>query len=394
MIRDRAVLYLGIAQTLAWAGMFYVFPALLLRWEAALGWSRAELTGAITVALFLSALASPLAGRLIDAGRGPVMLAGATLLGGVSLIGLSVVTEAWQFYLVWALLGVMMGGSLYDPCFALLTRARGAEAKRSIIQITLMAGFASTISFPAAHALADAYDWRVAVRIFAVVVIIVGAPLMWAGARSVERAGKHGGGAPRAAAGRRPAIFASPLFWLLGIGFFFAAVIHGGTVQHLLPMLDDRGIRADVAVLAASFIGPMQVAGRIAVMAAGRHLSNHAVAVGSFFLMAVAMLLLFASGGAPLLVVGFVIVFGAAVGTISIIRPVITHEIMGEAHFGAKFGAMSMLYLAGSAAAPYLASLVWGVGGYDLVLPCLGVLAFLGLGLYLAARRVARGTSP
>ena len=188
MIRDRAVLYLGIAQTLVWAGMFYVFPALLLRWEAALGWSRAELTGAITVALLLSALASPLAGRLIDAGRGPVMLAGATLLGGLCLIGLSVVTEAWQFYLVWALLGVMMGGSLYDPCFALLTRARGAEAKRSIIQITLMAGFASTISFPAAHALADAYDWRVAVRIFAVVVILVGG---WACTR-VERESAQG----------------------------------------------------------------------------------------------------------------------------------------------------------------------------------------------------------
>ena len=387
---DRAILYLGTAQTLAWAGIFYIFPPMLVRWEAVFGWSRAEITGAITLAVIVSALTSPLAGRRIDAGFGPYMLAGCTAIGGLLLALLSWVTEIWQFYLVWALLGMTMAGGLYDPCFALVTRARGIEAKRPIIHITLMAGFASTISFPASHAIAEEWDWRMVARVFAVVVVFLAAPLMWAGARRVEREGKHGGDAPPPPPSGRPAIYGSPLFWLLGIAFAFGAVIHGGTLQHLFPILHDRGISADHAVLAASFIGPMQVAGRIAMMMAERRVSNHAVAAGCFVLMAVAIGLLFLSSTAAILAAAFVVFFGAAYGTLSIIRPVITREVMGEAHFGAKFGAMSMLYLSGSATAPYLVSLVWGVGGYDLVLPGLMVLAFAGLALYLAARRASR----
>ena len=67
LMPDRGVLYLGLAETLAWAGIFYIFPVLLVRWEAAFGWSRAEITGAITLALVVSAVASPRAGRRIDA---------------------------------------------------------------------------------------------------------------------------------------------------------------------------------------------------------------------------------------------------------------------------------------------------------------------------------------
>ncbi len=389
MLRDRSVLYLGLGETLVWGGVFYIFPPLLVHWENDFGWSRAEVTGAFTLAIVLSAVTSPRAGKRIDAGLGPHMLAGCTAIGGVLLGLLSLVEQIWQFYAVWALLGMAMAGALYDPCFALVTRARGAEAKRPIIHITLMAGFASTLAFPAAYAIVEEWDWRMVARVFAAVVVFVAAPLLWAGARRMEREGKHGGANPPPAPTERPAIYGSPLFWLLGIAFAFGAVIHGGTLQHLFPILHDRGVDADTAVLAASCIGPMQVAGRVIMMMAERRVSNHAVAAGCFVLMGLAMALLYVSTAAALLVAGFVIMFGGAYGTVSIIRPVITREVMGEAHFGAKFGAMSMLYLAGSATAPYMVSLVWGVGGYDLVLPGMMALAGVGLVLYLAARRLS-----
>ena len=36
-------------------------------------------------------------------------------------------------------------------------------------------------------------------------------------------------------------------------------------LTHLLPLLDERGIHRETAVIVASMIGPMQVAGRIAM---------------------------------------------------------------------------------------------------------------------------------
>ena len=111
------------------------------------------------------------------------------MLGGLCMMALALVTELWQFYLLWALLGMCMSGALYEPCFALITRARGVDAKRSIVFVTLVAGFAGTVSFPVAHSLAQAFGWRIAVLCFGVTAVCVVAPLMWFGANAVEKAG-------------------------------------------------------------------------------------------------------------------------------------------------------------------------------------------------------------
>jgi len=389
MTKDRAIIFLAIAQTLVWAGLYYLFPALLVRWEQSFGWSKADLTGAITLAIFVSAFVAPLAGHLIDAGKGALMMAGSTLLGGACLIALSLVTELREFYLLWGLIGVMMAGCLYEPCFALITHARGVNAKQAIILVTLVAGFASTISFPGAHALSEAFGWHTAVQIFALILIFVATPLMWLGAHSVERDGKARAIPQQEEVNHRHAFLARPVFWLLAIGFGLLALVHGVTIHHLFPILYDRGVHADVAVIAASFIGPMQVAGRLAMMAAERHVSMNGITTSCFILVGIAILLLFSTSTTPTLLVGFIILFGAAHGVVSIVRPVIAREILGGNNFGAKFGAMALLYLVGSASAPFVGSLIWGIGGYDLVLPLLIGLSFVALCLYLVAHRLS-----
>ncbi len=105
--------------------------------------------------------------------------------------------------------------------------------------------------------------------------------------------------------------------------------------------------------------------------------------------MGSSIVLLIGAGATPVLLVGFVILFGGAYGMVSIIRPVIARELLGERRFGAKSGALALVYLAGSASAPYLGSLGWGLGGYDFVLPALIALAAGGLVLYLVAQRAA-----
>ncbi|MEM7214734.1 MAG: MFS transporter [Pseudomonadota bacterium] len=385
-MKDRAILYLAIAQTLVWAATFYSFPALLLRWEAAFGWTRSELTGAITLAVFISAGSSLIAGRLIDQNRGAIMMALSTFGGGVAVGLLAFVTELWQFYMLWAFIGIMNGCCLYEPCFALLTRARGANAKHSIIVITLFAGFASTLSFPLAHGLSGLYGWQSAVTVFSAMAMFIAAPLMYAGAHKVEKSGrvqyndKSGNQQPKK-------FYSNFRFWFLGIGFAFGAILHGVTLHHLLPIIEDRGASSDTAVLAASFIGPMQVAGRLVMVAFERHISIRFITICCFTAMGMSSLMLLAAGASPGFIAAFVICFGGAYGVISIIRPLIARDILGDENFGAKSGGLAALYLIGSASAPYLGSLVWRSGGYDLVLSCLMMLAVIGFCLYLIADR-------
>jgi len=145
---DSRIWCLGIAETLVWVGMYYLFPALLVHWESDLGWSKTELTLAATCALLVSAVVAPKIGGLIDQDAGRWILTGCAALGGVLLLLLTQVESYPVFFAIWIGIGIAMGGCLYEPCFAFLTHRRGAEARSAITMITLMAGFAGTVSFP------------------------------------------------------------------------------------------------------------------------------------------------------------------------------------------------------------------------------------------------------
>ena len=80
-----ALLLLAAAETIVWASLFYLFPILLLRWEADFGWSRGDVALAFTLSLAVSALASPLVGKLIDRGLSRYTLPGSAALGGLAL---------------------------------------------------------------------------------------------------------------------------------------------------------------------------------------------------------------------------------------------------------------------------------------------------------------------
>lgn len=389
---DRSIALLALGQTLIWAALFYSFPALLLHWEADLAWSKSELTAAVTLALLISAGCSPFTGRVIDKGFGPELMALSALLGGLCLLALSKVSLLWQFYVIWAIIGATQAGCLYEPCFALVTRSRGSQAKRGIIWITLIAGFASTISFPTLHYLSTATGWRTSVVIFALVVIVVVTPVLWLGAKSMENARIAPKGSSSVRTETNTSFLRLPVFWCIALGFGFLAVVHGATIQHLLPILDDKGLSAETAVLAASFIGPMQVLGRLIMMFMEKYTSHHGVSLVCFLGIGASMVLLRFSEHSQWFVPGFVFLFASAYGTTSILRPIIARDLLGEKNFGAKSGALALPYLFGAAVAPYLASIVWRLDGYDLVLSLLVGISLVALGLYYLAHRLSFST--
>ncbi len=393
MFKDRAIVLLAVGQCLIWASLFYIFPALLLRWEQELNWSRVELTAGITLAVCLSGIGAPIAGRLIDTGRGPKTMAGSTVLGGAAIFCLSGITAVWQYYCVCAIAGIAMAGCLYVPCFALVTRTRGSNARRAIIFITLVGGFASAISFPLAHQVSEALGWRAAVTCAAAIAILLAAPVTWAGARAEEKSRTPDSNQPSVIQQGNRRFIANPSFWLLAAGFTMIAVLHGTVLHHLLPMLHERGVADSNAILVAAFLGPMQVAGRLLMMATERYSSNFRVTVTAFAILGVSVLMLVSAGSSLVFLAAFVVMFGCAYGTVSIIRPLTARDVLGGENFGAKSGALAMPYQLGSAASPYLGSLVWSIGSYDLVLHCLMLLSVLAIAFYLAANRVAGSTA-
>lgn len=74
---------------------------------------------------------------------------------------------------------------------------------------------------------------------------------------------------------------------------------------------------------------------------------------------------------------------------VSIVRPVITAELLGRRGFGMISGMIALPFMFGLAAAPTLAALVWQVGGYDLVIGLAVLFPLIGLSAFLAANKAA-----
>ncbi|MGF1660141.1 MAG: MFS transporter [Rubrimonas sp.] len=391
----RAVAMLALGQTLSWAALYYSFAGLVLVWERDLGWSKDALALGLTVAVFVSAAVAPFAGRAIDAGHGAALMGGGALLGAGALAALSQAATQGGFVAAWAAIGAAQGCCLYEACFACVTRAMGAQARPAITRITLAAGFASTLAFPGFALAAEAFGWRGATLWAAAITASITAPLLWAGARALPGADARASKADPAAraeaaragrAGMRRAL-RRPAFWLLAAAFPMLALNHGMLINHLLPLLDARGLSPSLAILAASLIGPMQVAGRLAMMATERRIAAPGLALAGYLALAGAALALLAAGAAPGLVFVFVAAQGAAIGVMSVLKPVVIADLLGHSGYGAIAGWLASPYLVGFAVAPSLGAALWRIGGYDLAIAAACALALLGaLALWGALR--------
>ncbi len=395
MTNRIAITCLAFGQTIIWAGIYYSFPALLLRWEAAEGWSKTTLTAAFAGALVMSGLFAPVAGRLIDRGHGPALMAGMSLLGAVLMGLLPLAESVWTFAGLWLCIGVVQACTLYEPCFAIITRTRGKDSRRAITLVTLVAGLAGTLSFPLNHAVAEAFGWQAAVLTFAGLIAFAATPLLWFGSaflerefrkeRAVERSAATAGVFSAGSVRSLSSVVRHPAFLALAFAFSLLWLNHSLVLNHLLPILSDRDIHQDVAVFAASMIGPMQVAGRLAMMAAERRLSSNAITSAGFIGVFCASACLYFSDISPTLLVPFVVLHGSCYGIMSIMRPVSTRDILGERDFGAISGALALPVQVIAATAPFLGSMLWHIGGYDLAILTVFAAGIVGLLCFRAA---------
>lgn len=382
---------LAVAQTVIWASIFYIFPALLPTWERNTDWTKTELTGAFTLSLLIAALTSPLAGRLIDRGLGRELMLGGTLLSIACLSALSQVQTLTQFYVVWLIMGFSMSASLYEPCFANLIRHLTDKAKPTITRITLLAGLAGTVAFPTAHWLTSMMDWQQAVMVFAAGVTLTTLPLTALGLTRLQNQfpiSKPPVTEPR----KRPPY--TLVFWFLAIAFLIISFVHGMIITHLLPLLAERSVPVASAVLIASCIGPMQVFGRLVMVATERHVSTQVTNMACFLGMAIGVTALTFAGSSLLMIGLFVLVHGSAYGVNSIVRPVLTREVLGSRNFGEISGRIGGLSILGTAIAPFTGSLIWQFAGYTTMLVLSVILLLVGIGLLQAAIWRGRSTPP
>jgi MFS family permease len=384
---------LSVGQIFVWAVMYYGFSSFVLPMQRDMGWSQPDIMGAFTLGLMVWGLATYAVGAAIDHGRGRAVLSGGALLGAVGCVLWSQAHSLPGLYAAWALLGLAMAMTLYEPAFGEITKRFPDRYRQGITTLTLVGGFASTLSFPAVAWLLLAFGWRHALLVLALVLLLV-APLHAWVLRGNWKVPAPAGTAPAAAlqdhATLRQAM-QGRAFWLLTATFTLYAFALATVWAHLMPALEAKGLTSTQAVAVMVWFGPAQVAGRFVFLWLGRALNHRTLGLMVLALFPLA-LAVFALGRQPLVLVGFAVLFGVANGLVTIVRSNIVPDFYGREHVGRISGAMSGIALCTRAAAPFLTAwALLGLGGYTGLLWLLVAMGAVALTLFALARPPRRG---
>jgi predicted MFS family arabinose efflux permease len=125
---------------------------------------------------------------------------------------------------------------------------------------------------------------------------------------------------------------------------------------HLIPLLQRFGHSAGTAVLMATLIGPMQVAGRMAEMTVAHRILPQTIGKLTFSFLPMALLALLFAGDRQFAVAGFCILYGVSNGILTIVRGTIPQALFGRENYGAISGALAGPSLLAKAAGPIVAA--------------------------------------
>lgn len=373
--RRLAIGALGIAQIVAWGTSFY-FPAVFAApIVAETGWRLEWVVGGTSLGLLVAGLISPKVGALVAAHGGrPVLLASSLCFAaGLTTIGLA---PSLPVYLAgWLLLGLGMGGGLYDAVFAALGRMYGRAARGAIASLTLFGGFASTVCWPLSAFMIDHLGWRTACFAYAAVHLAVALPLQMFAMRD----GKSGPAFDAAAAdgaqtdtrpGERRAVL------LLALVLSLATGVGAIVVVHLLIILQAKGVAPATAVALGTLFGPAQVGARVVERVFGSRYHPFWTMLGACVLMAAGLGLL--TAGAPSLALA-ILVYGSGYGLTWIGRGTLPLALFGPARFPRLMGRLAFPSLVVQALAPSAGALLLDAAGVAAALTLLLALACLNV---------------
>ena len=379
---------LAVTQTVGYGVLYYTFSVMALPMERELGWSRGALSGAFSLALLGSGLVAIPVGHWVDKrGARELMTAGSSL-GALLLLAWSFVHDLTAFYLIQAGIGLVMAAVLYEVAFTVVAvwfrRERTARA-RAMLLITVVAGLASTIFVPLATFLVQVMTWREALRVLALVLAVVTAPLHALVLRRPQASEEADVLLPRPDV--RPAeALRVPTFWWLTCAFALDRMAIVTVAAHSVPLLLGRGYPPSLVAAALGSVGLMQVFGRVLFTPLTSHVSLRTLSALTFCLHTLALLTLLVLSAAWSVGL-FAALFGMANGSSTLARAALIAEVYGATHYGSIGGSMATFIAVAQTAAPLGAGLLFDLtGGYDVVLWGLAFSTLVAAGMVTRAQ--------
>jgi len=384
-----------VTETISWGIIYYSFPVFLRAMEVDLGASRVGVTGALSAALAVSAVAALPVGRWLDRCGPRALMTAGSCLAAVLVLAWSRVESLTALYAIWCAMGLAMATTLYEPAFAAVVQWFTSHRDRALLVVTLAAGLASTIFMPLAAWLLGRFGWRTAAELLGILLAVTTIPIH---ALVLRPARHHDSPVPGIAALRAEAsvplrgALANPVFWALAGAFAVGVFASVAVTVHLIPYLIQHGYPGAYAAAIVGWIGAMQLLGR-ALFAPVAAWFGPRVVTGAIFIAQGAAMALLPVAVYPPGLVPVIVLLGATNGMSTLARATAVAEIFGRRNYGSISGAIAVGANGARALGPVGASLlVLWLGSYERVFWALAG-ALLIASVALLATELRAGTA-
>ena len=381
-----------------------LFPPIL----GEFGWDRGVTAGAFSFGFVVSAIASPLIGRLMDRlGPRSVMELGVALMGSGLLLA-PLTSQPWHLYLT---IGVLVGAgsiclgytgqSLYLPNW--FHRSRGLAIGLAFAGV----GVGSVTLLPWVQVMIEHSGWRTACTAMGLLLLIVLAPINLLLRKRPEDLGllPDGAAAPSASAPKPVSNVVDPewantdwtlarairtaRFWWIAFGYFAGLYVWYAVQVHQTKYLLDIGFSPAVAVWSLGAVSTLGIPGQIFLGHVSDRVGREWVwAIGcAGFAICFAALMALAQLHSLLLIYLMVFAQGALGYGLTSVMGAIVVEIFQGRHYGSIFGSIQVAALAGGAVGPWVTGVLHDLAGsYSLAfLIAIGMSALSALAIWRAS---------
>ncbi|NBQ86162.1 MAG: MFS transporter [Betaproteobacteria bacterium] len=361
-----------------------LFPPILDEFK----WDRGATAGAFSFGFMVSAIITPILGRIMDKSGPLLVMEAGVLMAAAGMLLAPLATEPWHLYLT---LGVLVGAgsvctgytgqSLFLPNW--FARRRGLAVSIAFAGV----GVGSIVLLPLMQRMIETGGWRSACLALGAVILVLLVPLNLLVRRHPRDLGLQpdgdaqpgASGAPGAPARRVTIVDAqwaavdwtlaraarTARFWWLGTAFFGGLWTWYAVQVHQTKYLVEIGFDATQAAWALGWVSLAGVPGQIALGALSDRWGREIVwSIGCFgFCITYALLLVMDTTPSMPLLMAMVLAQGALGYGLTSVMGAIPLEIFEGKHVGAIFGMLMLGGIAGGAVGPWFTGWTYDLTG-------------------------------
>ena len=377
-------------------------------------WDRGLAAGAFSFGFLVSAVLSPVVGRVMDAcGPRVVILTGVALMSA-GLFLAPYIERPWHLY---ATLGVLVGGGANMMTYSAHSQflPNWFERRRALaISIAFAgAGVGAIVLLPWLQSIILDQGWRASCTAIGFFVVLVIAPLALLVRKRPEDLGLLPDGAtaqPASTGARRASNVVDPAwaatewtlarasrtarFWWIVLAYFSGLVAWYAVQVHQTKYLTEIGISPVVAAWALGAVAVVAIPGQIILGALSDRIGREWIWTAGCAGFAICYAALIAMENAPSTALLYVMVFAQGFlgyALTSVMGPIVA-EIFEGPHYGSIFGTITVALIGGGAAGPWIAGAVHdATGSYRLAFfLIIGCCIASAVAIWLASPRKVR----